>query len=434
MPDPRKYALRSLIICEQDAKFTNLELGSVIARTPFTPQEKALYTALLYGITERKLTLDYQIYKLYDKPTDKMSIDVKNLLRLGLYQMIYMNSIPDHAAVSSTMNIAENTVNRGAFGLINALLRKAQRTLKDEDGIYHIITPDRTRDICGYLSITYSVPRFLCKMWKKAYGEEKTEKILKAFDHPAPTVLRVNTLRTTRNSLLDELEALKISASPSELTDDGIILPNNCAVSELKMLSDGRCFVQDDASRLCVKTLDPQEGETVFDLCACPGGKSFAAAIAMKNSGTIRSFDVHESKLSLIDDSAKRLGINIIIAQCADSSVLNKELFEKADRVLCDVPCSGFGTIAKKPDLRNKSAESVRDLPSLQLKILENGSQYVKKNGILVYSTCTLCPAENEDNVNAFLTLHPEFELLSQKTLFPDEGTDGFFFAKLIRK
>jgi 16S rRNA (cytosine967-C5)-methyltransferase len=254
---------------------------------------------------------------------------------------------------------------------------------------------------------------------------------MQALDKPAPTVLRVNTLKTDRTALISEITDAGIKAIPSEQTDDGIILPEGGAIASLNAMNEGKCFVQDDASRLCVAALDPKEGETVFDLCACPGGKSFAAAIAMKNSGVIRSFDLHESKLPLITDGAKRLGIDIITAQATDSSQPITELFESADRVLCDVPCSGFGTVAKKPDLRNKTPESVRDLPSLQLKILENGAKYVKKGGVLVYSTCTVMRAENEGNVEAFLALHPEFTLELSRTLLPDEGTDGFFFARM---
>ncbi len=431
MTDVRQLAFRSLMSCEVNARYTNLELNTVISRTTLTPHERAFYTALLYGVTERRRTLDYQIYKLYKRPIDKLSVEVATLLRLGLYQLIYMNSIPEHAAVASTVDMAKTCLNPGACGLINAILRQAQRELRRDDGSYGLITPDKSRDICGHLSITYSVPRYLCKTWCRAYGAERAEEMMMALGAPASTVLRVNTLKTTREALMAELETNGIKASPSALTDDGIILSDGCAVSELDALADGRCFVQDDASALCVSALEPRPGETVMDLCAAPGGKSFGCAIAMRNEGRLLSFDVHDSKLSLIRDGAKRLGIDILSAECADASLPRTELFGLADRVLCDVPCSGFGTIAKKPDLRNKSAESIRDLPSLQLKILENGARYVKKGGILVYSTCTLMPSENEDNISAFFALHPEHELLSRQTLFPGNGTDGFFIAKL---
>lgn len=431
MTDPRKAALLSLLSCEENRRYTNIELDVMLNRTDFNARDKAMYTVLLYGTTERRISLDYQIYKLSNKEVTKFDPPVRQLLRMGLYQLIYMKSVPDHAAISTTMELAKQYANMGAIGFINFLLREAQRKLTDESGEYKLITPDRKRDICGYLSITYSLPRFLCKAWVKEYGEEQAESVMKALDKPAPTTLRVNTLKTDRDSLIAEIESAGIKAIPSENTDDGVILPEGGAIATLEALKLGKCFVQDDASRLCVKALDPREGETVFDLCACPGGKSFAAAIAMKNKGVIRSFDLHESKLSLITDGAKRLGIDIIEAKAQDSTEPIPELFESADRVLCDVPCSGFGTVAKKPDLRNKTAESIRDLPTLQLRILENGAKYVKKGGVLTYSTCTVMRAENEGNVECFLALHPEFTLESSRTLLPDEGTDGFFFARM---
>ena len=431
MPDPRKAALISLISCEENQRYTNIELDVTIKRTQFSERERSLYTVLLYGVTERRISLDYQIYKLSGKDVAKLDLPVRILLRMGLYQLIYMNSVPDHAAISTTMELAKQYTNAGSIGFVNFLLREAQRKLKSEDGEYTLITPDRERDICGYLSITYSIPRFLCKAWVKEYGEARAESVMKALDKPAHTILRVNTLKTDRDSLIAEIEAAGIKAVPSEKTKDGIILPEGGSVTSLNAVREGRCFVQDDASRLCVAALDPREGETVFDLCACPGGKSFASAIAMNNKGTVRSFDLHDSKLSLITDGAKRLGIDIIEAKAQDSTQPIPELYECADRVLCDVPCSGFGTVAKKPDLRNKPADSVRDLPSLQLKILENGARYVKKGGVLVYSTCTVMRAENEGNVECFLALHPEFTLEKSQTLLPDEGTDGFFFARM---
>ena len=434
MPDARKAAYLSLLSCEQNQRYTNIEADTVIKRSGFSSDERRLYTALLYGVTERRITLDYQIYKLSGRDLKKLQPKLLALLRLGLYQLCYMNSIPDHAAVSSVMQLAQEQLNRGACGMLNAILREAQRNLKDTDGVFHPITPDRTRDICGFLSITHSYPRYLCKIWCKAYGVEKAEAIMQAQNRQTPLFLRTNTLKTTRIDLLNHLIKSGHNAEMSSTTSDGIILRDGAAISSLEPLTAGECFVQDEASKLCVEALDPKEGETVFDTCACPGGKSFAAAIMMNNKGRILSTDIHESKLSLIASGAARLGINIIDSQCADASVFQPELYLQADRVLCDVPCSGFGTIAKKPDLRHKDAESVRALPSLQLKILENVSKYVKKHGTLVYSTCTLNPAENEHNVNAFLLLHPEFSLVTMKTLFPDEGEhDGFFFAKMVR-
>jgi 16S rRNA (cytosine967-C5)-methyltransferase len=248
------------------------------------------------------------------------------------------------------------------------------------------------------------------------------------------TTLRVNTLVTNRETLLSQLKNDGAEAFESELCDDGINLKSG-AVASLYGFDSGHFFVQDDSSRLCVEALAPEEGETVLDACACPGGKSFASAIRMKNIGKIVSCDLHESKLSLITGGAERLGIGIIDAVTCDSSVYRPEWNEKFDRVLCDVPCSGYGTIAKKPDLRLKKPESASSLADVQLNIACNCARYLKKGGTMVYSTCTLNPKENEENVKRFLEENKDFELISMTTKFPYEGLcDGFFFAKMIKK
>lgn len=431
----RKLVYTSLFSCTENEKYSNIEADTVLKRNDLTGTERAFYTAFFYGVTERQITLDHQIKKLSSTPIEKLQIKVLILLRMGLYQILYMDSVPDHAAVNETVSLAKETVNKGAVGYINGILRAATRELKTADGKVKLLTPSREKDICGHLSITYSYPRYLCKLWINAYGEENAEKIMKAQNERNVTTIRVNTLKTTRKEYLNKLKEAQIKALPSENTADGIHLTSGAAITSLPDFENGAFFVQDDSSRLCVEALDPHEGDNVLDACACPGGKSFASAIKMNNVGNVTSCDLHESKLSLIEGGADRLGITIISAMQADSAVYNPEWEEKFDRVLCDVPCSGFGTISKKPDLRLKTADSVKELPSLQLSIVFNCAKYVKKGGTLVYSTCTLNPAENEENVAKFLKNNSDFALLSQTTKFPFEGElDGFFFAKLQKK
>lgn len=425
----RKTVFLSLLSCAENGRYSNLEADTVLSRTLSDAKDKSFYTVLFYGTIEKQITLDHQIAKLTDSPVSKLQNKVLVLLRMGLYQLLFMNSVPDHAAVGETVSLAKELVNKGAVGFINAVLRSAQRTLKDESGNVTLKTPDRTRDICGHLSVMYSYPRFLCKLWIKAYGEEKAELIMRAQNERHGITLRVNSLKTTKDAFLNELLENGIKAEPSILTDDGINV-TSATVTELPHFKDGYFFIQDDASRIAVAALAPKEGETVFDMCACPGGKSFAAACTMNNKGSVFSFDVHENKLSLIESGAKRLGIDIIKTAQNDASVQVKELIGKADRVICDVPCSGFGTISKKPDLRLKDKESVEGLPELQYSILDTCSAYVRNGGHLLYSTCTLNPAENEDNVFLFLQSHPNFELKEMKTNFPcDSLSDGFFYA-----
>ena len=434
MQNIRKTVYLSLLSCEKNNRFSNLEADSVLKGDTVSEKDRGFYTALLYGVIERKITLDYQIAKLCEKELSSLQQSVVILLRMGLYQLLYMSSVPDHAAINETVKLAKETVNSGAVCFINGVLRSASRKLKNEKGNVALITPDRSRDVCGYLSITYGYPRYLCKVWVNAYGEENAERIMQSLNRPERLSLRVNTLKISREKYLYMLDEAGISAFPSEITDDGITLSGG-TVSSLPGYSEGLFFIQDDASAMAIRALGVKEGETVIDTCSCPGGKSFLMSIYMKNKGTVISSDIHENKLSLIESGKKRLGIDIIKTRCADASVFDPTFEESADKVLCDVPCSGFGTIAKKPDLRHKTKESIAELPKLQLSILQASARYCKRGGTLMYSTCTLFPAENEENVRTFLALNPDFKLVNMVTNFPYESlSDGFFYAIFRRK
>ena len=430
----RKSVYLSLLACAENGRYTNLEADSFISKNELTPRDRTFYTALLYGTTEKQITLDHQIKKLSNKDFSKIDIKVIILLRMGLYQILFMDGVPDRAAVSETVNLATAVTNSGAAGFINGILRSAVRQFKADAGKISFFTPDKEKDICGYLSITYSFPRYLCKKWISAYGEETAEKIMIAQNRRQVTTLRVNSLKTTVSELTAKISSIGVKCSVSDNTSDGIII-EGAAVTALPGFEDGHFFVQDDSSRLCVEALEPTENDTVIDCCSCPGGKSFASAIRMGNKGKIYSCDVHDNKLSLVRSGAERLGINIIETICQDASVFNPKFESFADKVLCDVPCSGFGTISKKPDLRLKPKEVSDNLPALQSAILANCCRYVKPGGILVYSTCTLNPDENENVVSAFLADHTEFELISDRTVFPYESLyDGFYFAKMRKQ
>lgn len=434
MNDIRRLVFNSLVRCEENGRYSNIEADTVIKRYSLKDAERKRYTAMLYGIIEKQITLDYQIKKLSSLPFEKLQANVLILLRMGLFQILFMDSVPDRAAVNETVALAKQTVNPGACGYINGLLRTASSKLKDGNGI-SLITPVKEKDICGYLSIKYSYPRYLCKLWTEAYGTENAEKIMLAQSKPHSTTIRINTLKTTRKEYLDALISHGYEASASSSCSDGINISGNAPVTSLPYFDLGYFFVQDDASRLCVEALAPEAGELMLDACACPGGKSFASAIRMKNQGKIISCDIHLGKLSLIESGAERLGISIIQTLEADSSVFNEKFVEKFDKVLCDVPCSGFGTIPKKADLRLKPKEAAEALPEVQLAIATSCSHYVKKGGTLVYSTCTLNPNENEQNVRRFLELNSNFTLVSERTCFPYEADyDGFYFAKLIKE
>lgn len=424
----RSLALEVLLRCEIGG-YSNIALDTVIKRNELSSSDRAFMTALIYGVIERKITLDYIISSLSSIPNSKIEKDTRYILRMGLYQLIYMKKIPAHAALNETVSLA----NKRSKGFVNAILRSY---LREGD---KIAFPDKS-DRIKYLSVTYSVGEPLIEKLLEAYSFDTCKNMLSAFSQIAPITLRVNNIKTTREAILQELDgAIKTDFSP-----DGIVL-NSAAVSELDCLNDGRVTVQDEASQICVRALDAKDGDNVFDVCACPGSKSFGAAMTMQNKGHITAFDIHENKLSLVKKGAERLGISIISTKAQDARKPINELFGTADKIICDVPCSGFGVISKKPEIRYKDPKDSDALPSIQYDILENASNYLKVGGTLVYSTCTILPDENENNVNKFLKNHKNFKLVpfSVGELEVDSGmitllphthhTDGFFIAKLTK-
>lgn len=297
-------------------------------------------------------------------------------------------------------------------------------------------------DTVEYLSVKYSCPTWLCSMWIENYGREKCESLLSSINVNPKITLRANTLKISRDELISLLNEKGISCLPTSVSKNGVALSDYTPISDITPLSDGLCIVQDEASQICSAALGAEPGDFVIDTCSCPGGKSFGIGMDMKNEGRLLSLDLHESKLSLVKNGAERLGITILETAVHNGTHPCPDLEGKADKVLCDVPCSGLGVIAKKPDLRYKSPSDISKLPDIQYKILENASKYVKVGGVLLYSTCTLNKAENEDVVARFLTEHPEFSpsstnmpfLKESVTLFPDEHhTDGFFIARFVR-
>jgi len=425
----REAAYSALIRIEKSGKYTNLELSAMITKQAFSQKEKALFTILLYGVTERLLTLDYIIGRL----TDGKSItkEVKCILRVGLYQILYLEKIPPSAACNESVNICKKYIGNKASGLVNAVMRRAAR---EKDYILHLFDcPESTVD----LSVKYSLPEWLCEMWIADFGKDKAISLMEHTFSRKPISLRVNTLKNSTEELVKALADLGIESQKSELSDTAVNLKSNVPISDILPLEEGRCFVQDEASQLCVSALSARPGETVIDCCACPGGKSFGAAIDMGNTGNLLSFDLHASKLSLIRSGAEKLGIDIIKTDAKNASIFDESLSEYADRVICDVPCSGLGVISKKPDIRYKDASEIERLPEIQYAILSNVSRYLKPGGTLIYSTCTLNKRENQDITDRFISENADFEY-SEKgkvTLFPDtNGTDGFYIASIVKK
>ena len=423
----REAAYRSLMLCERDRKYSNLEIDSSIRRFGLEGADKGLYTALVYGVIERRITLDYFIGKLSSKPVD------------ALYQLIWMDRIPDSAAVNETVNLAKKNLPRAA-AFINAVLRNFLRTV-DRDFLPY---PDKTNED-GYLSVRYSCAADVIAVLKRSVDNVRA--VLEAFESHPDVTLRVNTLKTSRDEIMSRLASEGITAVPTAFSPYGIRLTDKSLPSTVsELISNGYVYIQDEASQLASCVAAPAPGGVLIDCCACPGGKSFSSAILMENRGRVYSFDLHKNKLSLVNSGAKRLAIDIIETAEKNGSVFDGALEEAADSVLCDVPCSGLGVIAKKPEIRYKSADEIERLPKIQYSIIKNASRYVKHGGVLCYSTCTLNKAENVDVVERFISENPEYameefafgELSSNNgmlTLLPHiHGTDGFFIAKFRRR
>lgn len=427
MADRIRYLAYSVL--ERQAaqgSYSNLALDHVIRREGLSGVDRGFLTALVYGTIEKQHTIDYYLTQLSERPFAGLYGSVKTILRMGAYQVLFLDRVPDHAACDESVELTKR-VARHAAPFVNGVLRSLVRQKQA------LPMPDPAdRDL--YLSVKYSAPTWLCGMWRTQYGDAEAEQILAAMSEPSAITLRTNTLRITREELLAELGAAGIEAVPAP-NAWGILLPAKCPVSELSALTEGKAYVMDLASQMVTDALDARPGELVADVCACPGGKSFSMAMCMENKGTIESFDLHRSKLSLIESGAERLGITCITVAERDGSKPDPARKERYDRVLCDVPCSGLGVLAKKPDLRHKGETEIVRLPQVQGRILAESAALVKKGGVLVYSTCTLHKLENEEAVRAFLATHTDYALVEERTFFPHtDGTDGFYFAKMIRQ
>ncbi|MBQ9703835.1 MAG: 16S rRNA (cytosine(967)-C(5))-methyltransferase RsmB, partial [Clostridia bacterium] len=411
--------------------FSNLEINTVISRSNMTKKNAALYTALYMGVTEKLMTLDYVIAQYSSISIDKLDIETKNALRLGLYQLMFMDKIPEYSAVSETVNLCPTR----SKGYVNAILRSFIRS----NGAV-----EYPKDKWEALSVISSTPTYIIDIFRHSYGDSVAELIVNTSASHKGISLRVNTLKGSTELIKDTLEKRKIEYTVSDLVSDVICV--NAPVSELSDLIDGGyVFVQDIASRSAAKLLNAKPGEKILDACACPGGKTFSVAMDMENEGEILACDLHKNKLSLISNGAKKLGIDIISVREQNGKEYKQELDSSFDRVLCDVPCSGLGVISKKPDIKYKKEDSVSNLPSVQYAILSNCARYVRVGGELMYSTCTLNIDVNENVVNRFLTENEGFEpvdfslgdIHSEKGMYTFfehiTGSDGFFVAKLRR-
>ena len=431
----RKLAVTLLDQTEEKGSYSNIALDAALDKSELDARDKRLCAALYYGVLERKLTLDYIISRYSKKPPEKLDGIVLQIIRTGLYQLLFMEHIPDTAAVSESVKLTKKCRKASASGFVNAVLRSFIRDGKK------IEYPQKPYEKA---SVMYSVPVWLVKKIYEKYGEEEGAAFFEDALQPPPLTIRRNPLRATEDELMAVLADAGIEKHP--LVPDAYVLRKGGNIRSSEAFEKGWFHVQDTASQLCAMALGAEPDMTVLDMCAAPGGKTFTIAEYMNGTGRIYAFDLIDQRAGLIEKGAERLGLNNVTAQAGDASVYNDAL-PKADRVLCDVPCSGFGVIRRKPEIRYKDEKELAGLPEIQGAILRNAARYVKPEGVLVYSTCTVFREENEQVVEEFLLEHPEFEPVpvlpelheklsgSMVTLMPSiAGSDGFFMAKLRRK
>ncbi len=428
----RELCLKLLCRTERDAGYSNIALDLALKGSGLDGADKRFAAALYYGVLERKITLDAIISSLSNKPGDGLSLELREILRMGLYQILYMDSVPDHAAVDESVKLAGKLKNPAAKGFVNALLRSFLRGGKKlpKTGV-------KLKD----LSIEYSAPEWIIKLWQEEYGEDRTLRILEESLKKAPNTAKFNTVYHSKEDIIDELRSDGVTAVKLDHLTDAYILENAGAVEELGAYRKGMLHIQDASCQLCADEVRARPGDVVLDICSAPGGKAFTVAELMGDKGRVMAFDLHKNRVGLIESGARRLGLKSIEARVNDGKRFDPGM-PAADRILCDVPCSGLGVIRRKPEIKYRADPDPTGLSATQYAILSTSAGYLKPGGILIYSTCTLRKEENERVVERFLREHSDFEPKELKnfpgcmhTVFPGEFCgDGFFIAALTRR
>ena len=440
----RSTALQALLQVEVNEGYSNLVLNKALKNAAMEPRENALASALFYGVLERKLTLDYIISQISKIEIAKIEIPVLLILEMAIYQILFLDKIPESAAVNEAVILAKTMGEERASGFINGVLRNFLR--KKET----ILNTQPKGDRIFSLSIRYSCPQWLIRMWEKSYGQKITEDLLKTLRTRPPIFARVNTTLISPKELCKNLEQEGIEAEIFPFLEGTILLKNTGSLEASPSFQKGLFHIQDLSSQLCCEMVGPKAGERILDVCAAPGGKSFTMAEKMEDQGTLEAYDLYKGRVRLIAFGASRLHLSCISASVRDAE--NSEgISPSADRVLCDAPCSGLGILRRKPEIRYKNAKTLDSLPSLQYRILCNNAGFVQYKGKMIYSTCTLNPKENHAVAERFLQSHPEFSPVSlnlpqgfshlidepenEWTIFPQmHNSDGFFISAFIRQ
>ena len=449
MDKPREIALKTLVSIEQEKSYSNIILNKMIKENSkiLSEKDKAFISELVYGIISMKLTLDEIIKKYSNIKIKKISIWILNVLRMGTYQIIFLDKVPKSAAVNESVNLAKRYGHKASSNFVNAILRKINKSDYDE---LFLIKNDIER-----ISKTRSMPEWIIKELLKDRNIEEVDKICKNLNNRPKVQIRVNTLKTTKEELETILQKEDIKCSRIEEMPN-FLDANIKNIENFEYFKKGYFTVQDISAGLTAEILSPKENEIILDACAAPGGKTTYMAELMKNKGEVIAWDIHKHRVDLIKENANRLGIDIIKAETQDSTKFNPKYENYFDKILLDAPCLGIGVIKRKPDIKwQKSEKDIQEIVDLQFKILENISRYLKPGGFLVYSTCSILKEENEEQIEKFLEKHSEYERVSIdeintlgniediKKKFtkngyfkiePDESKDGFFIEKLRKK
>lgn len=448
MENPRESALDVLIKVDKKEELSHIAISNVLEKYQFSEKrDRAFFTRLVEGTLERQITIDYVIDQFSKTKIRKCKPLIRALLRMGVYQILYMDQVPDSAACNEAVKLAKKRGFSRLSGFVNGVLRNISR--KKETISY----PKKDKDLVTYLSVTYSIPEWIINFFKKTYDDETVEKIIASYLEDRKTTLCCLESKGGKDAVRKELEAENVTVEDGKLIENAVKISDYDFLYRLKAFREGKCYVQDESSMLCAKLAGAEEGQFVMDLCSAPGGKSLYTADQMKDSGQILSRDLTEYKTDLIWQNIDRSGLGNICAVCKDASVFDEYDKETADLVIADLPCSGLGVLGKKPDLKYRvQPEDLEELADLQRKILTCAQAIVKDGGTLMYSTCTVNPGENMDNVHWFLKEYPQFELdditenlckelrsdVIEKgciQFFPGvHDCDGFFIARLKKK
>jgi len=454
--DPiREIVLKVLFKIDSKKGYINVILNELLEKNKASTRDAAFINEITYGVVRNRNRLDWTISQFSLKDFNKTPIWIKNILRMGVYQLLFLEKVPDYAVCNESVQLAKKYGNPNVAKFVNSILRNI---IRNRENIYW---PDKDREPALYISMVYSHPYWIIERWLNRFGFKETIEICKANNKIPSLVIRANTLKISRSDLKKFLEKEDIAVKEGIFTEEALYLKGLPNITKFPAYQEGLFQIQDEASILVSHLVAPLPGEFIIDVCSAPGGKTTHLAQLMNNKGVILAFDTNKKRLSMVEENCKRLGINIVTTQLNDVTKLNKKYINKADKVLVDVPCSGLGVLRRKPDLKWQTFNLKRfqKLSKLQGEILSAAANYVKVGGRLIYSTCSTEPEENENVVNEFLDKNPNYELEDLKEFIKERklkiyksnqnkqkkffqiypglsnlDLDGFFMAKMIRK